>query len=156
MNENLQQKLDNRYRTALITVGAVFVLTLVFLFATFFFGGAFYREGFENYTKYFWAVILILGLAAFIWRRTRFSRQNLRDILTLRGADGAVSYLQSTSILLALLGALIVIAGFILTVLSGDFMDAVRVAIVAFIVLFISFPRKSDWQKVAGTVNKNG
>src|SRR4030095_15328243 len=65
-------------------------------------------------------VILILGLGAVVWRRTKFQPMRLQDIGGLAGVSGLLKTLEKTTIQLGILGAAIASIGFISTLMTGN------------------------------------
>jgi hypothetical protein len=89
--------------------------------------------------------ILILGLGAVVWRRTKFQPMRLRDIVGLAGVPGLLKTLEKTTIQLALLGAAIAVTGFICTLLTGNQRYSYWAGAIAVIVFVYCYPTKSSW-----------
>lgn len=106
-------------------------------------------DGVAALTTFLWVTILALALAAVLLRRVIFTAAPLRDAATVGGASGLLRSLQSKTILMASLGEVIAVLGFIISLASGSALDMVRAAVVALIVFFINFPRKSTWTRLA-------
>ena len=102
-----------------------------------------------TWQTFLWIVALVIAIGAFLLRRVLFAPSALRDAATLKGASGVLQSLQSKTILLAALGEAVAVIGFVITLSSGDIFDMLRAFAVALIVLFVSFPRKSAWLRVA-------
>jgi len=94
-----------------------------------------------------WIVILVFGLGAMVLRRTRFSAMRLRDIAAVKGPSALLKTLQDTTIQIACLGGAIALMGFVITIRSGDWLDMLRSAGVAMIVLIYGYPIKTSWQR---------
>ena len=90
-------------------------------------------------------VILILGLGAVVWRRTKFQTMRLQDIAGVAGVTGLLKTLEKTTIQLALLGAAIVIIGFIATLVPGIAAYTYWAGAIAVVVFVYSYPTKSSW-----------
>jgi hypothetical protein len=168
--EQTASEVNKRYRlTATVLFVQIFV-TLALLALSFFLAGSWQPFGaptgesfsVENLTNpqagssttFLWVTILALALAAFLLRRVIFSSDSLRDAATLGGATGLLKNLQSKTILLASLGEVIAVLGFVIALASGSAFDMVRAAAVALIVFFINFPRKSTWERLAKTASQ--
>ena len=90
-------------------------------------------------------VILIFGIGAVIWRRTKFQPMRLQDIFGLAGVSGLLRTLEKTTIQLAVLGAAIATIGFIATVVTGNEWYTYLAGAVAVLVFVYCYPTKSSW-----------
>ena len=90
-------------------------------------------------------VILILGLGAVVWRRTKFQAMRLQDIAGLAGVTGLLKTLEKTTVQLALLGAGIAAIGFISTLMTGNERYSYWAGAIAVIVFIYCYPTKSSW-----------
>jgi FtsH-binding integral membrane protein len=90
-------------------------------------------------------VILVLGLGAVVWRRTKFQTMRLQDITGLTGVTGLLKTLEKTTIQLALLGAAIAIIGFIATLMTGNERYTYWAGAMAVIVFVYCYPTKQSW-----------
>jgi len=90
-------------------------------------------------------VILILGLGAVVWRRTKFQPMRLQDIAGLGGVSGLIKALEKTTVQIALLGAAIAAIGFIVTLLTGNGRYSYWAGAIAVVVFIYSYPTKSSW-----------
>jgi hypothetical protein len=90
-------------------------------------------------------VILILGIGAVIWRRTKFQPMRLQDIFGLAGVSGLLRTLEKTTIQLAVLGAAIATIGFIATIVTGNEWYTYLASAVAVLVFVYCYPTKSSW-----------
>jgi len=90
-------------------------------------------------------VILIFGIGAVIWRRTKFQPMRLQDIFGLAGVSGLLRTLEKTTIQLAVLGAVIATIGFIATVVTGNEWYTYLAGAVAVLVFVYCYPTKSSW-----------
>ena len=92
--------------------------------------------------------VVFLGVGAVYFRRTKFSAMRLRDIGALRGASGLLATLQRTTVLVALIAALIAALGFYISLLTGDGKDMLYFGVVAVAVLLYCYPRRAAWASV--------
>jgi len=92
-------------------------------------------------------VILVLGLGAVVWRRTKFQTMRLQDITGLAGVSGLLKTLEKTTIQLALLGAGIATIGFIATLMTGNERYTYWAGAIAVIVFVYCYPTKQSWLK---------
>ena len=90
-------------------------------------------------------VILVLGLGAVVWRRTKFQSMRLQDIAGLAGVTGLLKTLEKTTIQLALLGAAIASIGFIATLMTGNERYTYWAGAIAVIVFVYCYPTKQSW-----------
>ena len=100
-------------------------------------------------------IIFVLGMGSIVWRRTKFSGARLQDIAALAGATGLISTLEKTTIQVSLMAAVIVIIGFIATVLTGNEFYTYAGALIGLVVLLISYPTKSSWMKTVAKFTEN-
>lgn len=91
--------------------------------------------------------ILILGLGAIAFRRTRFSAMRLQDIAALKGSGGLLITLQRTTLQVALIGAATAVIGFAATVLTGEPSYTYRGGVIAVAVLLYCYPSRTSWQR---------
>lgn len=92
-------------------------------------------------------VILMLGLGAVVWRRTKFQPMRLQDIYGLSGATGLLQTLEKTTVQLAVLGAGVALIGFIATLMTGNEMYTFWAGAIAIIVFIYCYPTKSSWAR---------
>jgi FtsH-binding integral membrane protein len=90
-------------------------------------------------------VILVLGLGAIAWRRTRFQAKKLQRIVGLSGVTGLLKTLEKTTVQLALLGAGIAAIGFAATLVTGNELYTYWSGAIAVIVFIYCYPTKSSW-----------
>jgi membrane protein YdbS with pleckstrin-like domain len=90
-------------------------------------------------------VILMLGLGAVVWRRTKFQTMRLQDIAGLAGVSGLLKTLEKTTIQLALLGAAIASIGFVATLMTGNERYTYWAGAIAVIVIVYCYPTKQSW-----------
>ena len=90
-------------------------------------------------------VILVLGLGAVVWRRTKFQPMRLQDIAGLAGVSGLLKTLEKTTLQIALLGAAIAAIGFVSTLVTGNERYSYWSGAIAVIVFIYCYPTKSSW-----------
>ena len=90
-------------------------------------------------------VILVLGLGAVVWRRTKFQPMRLQDIVGLAGITGLLRTLEKTTVQIALLGAAIAAIGFVSTLMTGNERYSYWAGAIAIIVFIYCYPTKSSW-----------
>lgn len=93
-------------------------------------------------------IIIFLGVGAIVFRRTRFSAMRLQDIAALRGASGLLETLQKTTVIVALIAALIAVLGLLISVMTGAGTDMLYLGVIAGAVLLYAYPRRAAWDAV--------
>lgn len=99
-----------------------------------------------------WIGALFIAVGAFVLRRVLFRWDRLKDIYTLKGISGLYASLQKNAIFLGAMAELIVIIGVVIVFLSGNSYEIFRAGLIALVVFFINFPRKSVWEKIAANL----
>jgi hypothetical protein len=92
--------------------------------------------------------VVFLGVGAVVYRRTRFQAMRLQDIAALRGASGLLATLQTTTVAVALIAAVIAILGLIITVMTGARTDMLYFGVISVAVLAYCYPRRAAWAAV--------
>jgi hypothetical protein len=100
-------------------------------------------------------VILVLGLGAVAWRRTKFQAMRLQDIAGLTGVIGLLQTLEKTTIQLALLGAAIALIGFIATLVAGNERYTYWSGAIAVVVFVYCYPTRSSWLRTLYRFTEN-
>lgn len=146
--ESTQSELVSRHRAAVrvVSVAFTFTLLLVVLALAGVARGALSPNPIT--TGALGIAIVILGVGVVAFRRTRFSAMRLRDIAALRGTSGLLETLQTTTICVALVGGVIALMGFIISVMTGYGRDMIYFGIIAAAVLLYAYPRRAAWQTV--------
>jgi hypothetical protein len=91
--------------------------------------------------------ILVFGLGAIALRRTKFNAIRLQDIGGLQGPSGLLKTLEQTTLQLAILAVLIVVVGFVGTILMGNEFYTYVGAVISIVVLLYSYPTRASWMK---------
>ena len=100
-------------------------------------------------------VILVLGLGAVAWRRTKFQAMRLQDIAGLAGVTGLLQTLEKTTMQLALLGAAIALVGFIATLVAGNERYTYWSSAIAVVVFVYCYPTRSSWLRTLYRFTEN-
>lgn len=103
-----------------------------------------------------WIVILFLGLGAVAFRRWRFNATRLQDVAALGGPSALLATLQTTTLLLAALAALVALLGFVLYSVWREPTDMLKAGVVALAVLLYAYPRRAAWRKVVEASQQPG
>jgi hypothetical protein len=146
--EVTQGELQRRHAAAVRVVVAVFIFTLLLVglaLSGVLAGAVRFNPTTANALRF---SIVFLGVGAVVFRRTRFSAMRLQDIGGLRGADGLLDTLHSTTVTVALVGGVIAVLGFVISVMTGAGTDMLYLGVIAVAVLLYCYPRRAAWQAV--------
>jgi cation transport ATPase len=154
--ESIEDELTRRQRRAAMTVTGMLVLTLALIGIAFVARESIYRPGDPSLAMALWIAVLVFGLGAFVFRRTRFAAMRLQDIAALQGISGLLATLYGTTVLVAYIGGAIALMGFIITILTGNPYDMLRAGGVAVIVLLYSYPSRAAWKRVTHGIEETG
>lgn len=146
-SENLGE-LKERYRTTVFIVFALIFASIFLILAAWMMTMNRTVPASEDSFLTLWLVILFLAAGTFLLRRRLFNWETLKNAALLKGVSGLLKKLQFNVIFLNSIAVAVVILGFVISYLSGEFMDVIRTALVALIVFFINFPRRSVWEKI--------
>ena len=139
-----------------MTVIALLLLTLALAGVAFLAAESIYRPGDPSLAMALWIAVLVFGLGAFAFRRTRFNAVRLQDVAALQGVTGLLATLYGTTVQVAYIGGAIALMGFVITILTGNKYDMLRAGGVAFIVLLYSYPVRSAWKRVVHGIEQTG
>ena len=140
-----QAELARRHKAAATTVLGLLVATILLSVLAFLGKPYFTPNDNSAINMAVRIVILILGLGAVVWRRTKFQPMRLQDIFGLAGVSGLLKTLEKTTIQLALLGAAIASIGFIATLVTGNEWYTYLGCAVAILVFVYCYPTKQSW-----------
>ncbi|HEY6802672.1 MAG TPA: hypothetical protein VI306_03745 [Pyrinomonadaceae bacterium] len=145
LNSEIQSEIARRQKASARTVIAL-MIAAVLLSVIAFLGRNYFNQrlsfGMDMTVR---ITILVFGLGAIALRRTKFNAIRLQDIGGLQGTSGLLKALEQTTLQLAILGALIVVVGFVGTVLMGNEFYTYVGALISIVVLLYSYPTKSSW-----------
>lgn len=157
MNQTYQEavaELNRRHKTAAMLVGAFLGLSVALIGVAFTFGEKLFRPGGENFAIAVWIVILVLSFVAIFIRRMRYAISRLHDIAILRGVNGLLKDLQSTTFVVGTLGGAVALLGFMIMIRTGNEYDMLRAGVIAIGILVYSYPQKSAWLRVVQWIEK--
>ena len=140
-----QAELTRRHRSAATTVVGLLVATVLLSVVAFLADSYLIDKPNTNLDIALRIVILILGLGAVVWRRTKFQPMRLQDIAGLGGVSALLKTLEKTTVQIALLGAGIAAIGFIATLMTGNERYSYWAGAIAVVVFIYSYPTKTSW-----------
>jgi FtsH-binding integral membrane protein len=140
-----QAELARRHKAAATTVLGLLVATILLSVVAFLARPYFTEQPNVVLDMAVRIVILILGLGAVVWRRTKFQTMRLQDIAGLTGVTGLLKTLEKTTIQLALLGAAIASIGFVATLMTGNERYTYWAGAIAVIVFIYCYPTRQSW-----------
>src|SRR2546423_2990239 len=144
---SVQSELIQRHRATARTVGAL-LIAVVLLCVLAFVSKKFLTQ--QSNSSLYMAIlitILVLGLGAIAFRRTRFATMRLQDIAALRGSSGLLITLQRTTLQIAFIGTITAVIGFVAALLTGNDSYMYRAGLVAIAVLLYCYPVRRSWEK---------
>ena len=141
----VQAELARRHKFAATTVVSLFVASILLSVVAFLARPYFIQEPNPPLDIAVRITILILGLGAVVWRRTKFQPARLQDILGVAGVTGLLQTLEKTTIQIALFGAAIMAIGFISSLVTGNEWYTYWSSAIAVILFIYCFPLKSSW-----------
>ena len=142
-----QAELTRRHKSAATTVVGLLIASVLLSVVAFLADAYLIDKPDGNINTAVSIVILILGLGAVTWRRTKFQPTRLQAIAGLAGVEGLLKTLEKTTVQLALLGAGIALVGFITTLLTGNPWQTYRASAIAIVIFVYCYPTKSSWLK---------
>lgn len=151
--ENLTE-LEKRYRTTAFIVSAQIFTTLVLIAVAWLIVLNRTAPPSEDSYLTLWMVVLFLAAGTFILRRRLFSWERLKNVTLLKGVSGLLGTLQFNAIILSALAEVVVVLGFLISILSGNGFDVIRAGLIASIVFLLNFPRRSVWEKIVLNLEK--
>ena len=145
-----QAELARRHKAAATTVLGLLVATILLSVV------AFLSRPYLNQQPYnppldiaIRILVLVFGLGAVVWRRSRFAPMRLQDIVGLAGITGLLKTLEKTTLQLALLAAGIAVTGFVTTLITGNDLYTYWTGAVAVVVFVYCYPTRSSWMRAA-------
>lgn len=149
-----QAELARRHKSAATTVIGLLVATLL-LSVIAFLGRPYFREQDDPVLNIGVRIaVLMLGLGAIVWRRTKFQTMRLQDITGLQGLSGLLRTLEKTTVQIALIATAITVTGFVATLVSGNDTYTYLASAIAVVVLVYCYPTKSSWRRALDRFSK--
>lgn len=150
-----QSELARRHKAAATTVLGLLVATVLLCVVAFLAKPYFTEQPNVVLDMAVRIVILILGLGAVVWRRTKFQTMRLQDVVGLNGITGLLKTLEKTTIQLGLLGAAIASIGFVATLMTGNERYTYWAGAIAVIVFIYCYPTRQSWLRALYRFTEN-
>lgn len=144
----VRDQIRRRHKAAARVVNSMLLFSALLVAFGFFAAERLHAPGDPSVIMGLWIAILLFGLGAFVFRRTKLAAMRLQDIAALRGLDGLLGALYSTTVQIAFIGATVVVMALVATILTGNKFDMIRGGGVALIVLLYGYPIRSLWERV--------
>lgn len=148
MNGDVGSDLVQRHRTTSRIIQALLVLTLLLILVAFLGKSRFGNTSTSSLDIPVKITIVIFGLGAVALRRTRFSAMRLQDLGALGGSTALLKTMEKTTIQLGVLAGLLVITGFIATILTSNDFYTYGAGLIAVVVLLYAYPTRSSWERI--------
>jgi hypothetical protein len=149
-----QRAISGRYKTAAIIVFAHCVTVLIFIVVARFVQPAEVVPGSERLVTYAPAAVIILTLAAIIFRRVWSSQVVFGSAMKL-GVNAVLNRLMQMTVVCAAISELVAIFGLAFYLLTGGYQYSLVLSAVSLMLLFYTaFPRRGEWERaVAASAN---
>lgn len=141
----VQAELARRHKSAATTVLSLLVASILLSIIAFLSRPYFIQKPNPPLDIAVRIAILVIGLGAVVWRRTKFQPARLQDIVGVAGVTGLLQTLEKTTIQIALFGATITGIGFISSLVTGNDWYTYWASAIAIILFIYCFPLKSAW-----------
>ncbi|HLG15488.1 MAG TPA: hypothetical protein VJH03_13450 [Blastocatellia bacterium] len=92
-------------------------------------------------------VALFLALGSVVIRRGQFRLARLQDVTTLRGTEGLLRHLVTTTIISATIAEVIGVLGIVVVFFGGNEFDVVAFGVVGLIIMLSIYPRRRAWER---------
>jgi hypothetical protein len=146
--EGTTGEVERRHSAAARVVSLMFMLTLALAALALFLAPRMRLEVNPVTANTLLFIILFLALGAIAFRRTKFATMRLQDVAALRGVGGLLDTLQRTTVLVALVGGLISLLGFVFALLTRNGANMLYPGVIAAAVLLYAYPRRAAWNAV--------
>ena len=147
ISPDAQSELTRRHKAAATTVLGLVVATIL-LSVVAYLGQPYFSELESRPIDWaFLILVLMFGLGAVAWRRTKFNPTRLQDIAGLYGVSGLVKTFEKTTLQLAIVATGISVVGFVATLMTGQEFYTYRASAVALLVLAYTYPTRSSWTR---------
>jgi len=141
----VQAELARRHKSAATTVVGLLVATILLSVVAFLARPYFIQKPNPPLDIAVRIAILVIGLGAVVWRRTKFAPMRLQDIVGVAGVSGLLQTLEKTTIQIALFAVAITGIGFISTLVTGNEWYTYWASAISVILFIYCYPMKSSW-----------
>lgn len=141
----VKAELARRHKSAATTVVGLLVATILLSIVAFLARPYFIHKPNPPLDIAVRIAILVIGLGAVVWRRTKFAPARLQDIVGVAGVKGLLETLEKTTIQIALFAVAITAIGFIATLVTGNEWYTYWASAIAIILFIYCYPMKSSW-----------
>jgi hypothetical protein len=90
---------------------------------------------------------LFLAMGAIVLRRTQLRWLKLETITGLRGVEGLLKYLVSTTIVLVVIAEVIGLLGLVICLLGGGQRDLLALGATGLVLALSTYPKRTAWEK---------
>ena len=145
--EPSSMRVDAAYRTGLMVVVVVMISIVGYVGAGAIIKGNAVASGGMSVRVPIYVAALFIALGSIALRRSQMRWLRLSTIAEVRGAEGLIRHLLSTTIIIAALAELIGLLGLVLCFSGGVMRDGLIMGVVAFLIVLPVFPRRRVWEK---------
>jgi hypothetical protein len=139
-------KVDAAYRTGLMVVVVVMMSIVAYVGA----GAIIKGNGAPDVMSVripVYVAALFIALGSIALRRSQMRWLRLSTVAEVRGAEGLIRHLLTTTIILAALAEVIGLLGLVLCFTGGVMRDSLIMGVVAFLIVLPVFPKRQVWEK---------
>ena len=148
LSSEAQAELRRRHKSTATTVLSLLVAVVLLCVLAFVTQKFLLPRNSSNLDIAFRIIVPMLGLGAIVLRRTRLAKMRLQDIAAIRGVSGLLATLQTTALLMALIGITIAVIGFVCTFMTAQVWYTYTAGVVAAaILLFYGYPLRPTWEQ---------
>jgi hypothetical protein len=94
-----------------------------------------------------YAGALFLAMGAIVLRRTQLRWLKLETITGLRGVEGLLKYLVSTTIVLVVIAEIIGLLGLVICLFGGTQRDLLALGATGLVLALSTYPKRTAWEK---------
>lgn len=94
-----------------------------------------------------YGVAVLLALVSIWLRRALLAPARLERTGAERGSPGVARHLLNATLLSAALGEAVALIGLMLTIITGDSTEVLRLGVVALAMVLLGYPRRAAWER---------
>jgi hypothetical protein len=103
--------------------------------------------GSEELARPIFIAVIVLGLIAVTVRRLLMSQSMMAKVAS-RGMNALLGRLLMTTVICLAIAELVAIMGLTFYLLTGDYDYSWRLGVVSLMLIFYSFPRRGEWERI--------